>query len=576
MPNDYVELDVPTGNGVGAATSFVNRSTRTVMITGTWAGLVTVEGTADDVTWFPLPESSFKVASWKTYDQPLSGMRIRRSAIAVNATPGTPAVWVGGTAEILPSDVLPAPVGLNGPGAGVSIAGYLVQSVTVAGPFNNAGMLVYIEISMDNVCWSPILPAFSQTGSRPVLVTGQYLRQRIIGRTVAGAAPTVTFSGESADVCFAELAFPAINGAGVATDTSGCGPFKSIVCGAPGGDVPGMISVEGSNDGGNTFVRLTGFNTTGFRQVNALAQFMRVNVSGLSAAVAGLCVGVSSVEEPCETPSEGASTMAIAGVGGVAVRETTLTLNTPAGVADGDLLVAAFAITYAPSLGTSPVAPGAVAVITPAVPANWELVLADFPGGNNAMGNQGAGLEADRFAVYKRVVTAAEAAAPIAHTFTWAAGGGAVSSAGVIKAFATTVPTFAPSVYGATAVTITANGGNPMNVTAPTMTPTEADQLLVTFYVARNGLNPAPGGSTFSTPAGMANLSTPVNMRSGGLSDPIGIASFVETVSPLPTGVRVSVVTQDNVPSNPFRGMGYSILVSGCTAIPGPAPAPPG
>ncbi len=253
---------------------------------------------------------------------------------------------------------------------------------------------------------------------------------------------------------------------------------------------------------------------------------------------------------------------------------TTMSFATPAGVAAGDLLIVACAITYAPFEGNSPVAPGAVSVITPAIPANWDTILADFPGGTNALGDYGSGAEEDRVAFFSRIVTAAEAAVPMVHTFTWAAGGGAVSAAGFIVPFSTQVPTFSPSVYGATAVTITPNVGNPMDVTAPSMTPTEGNQLLLCVYVARNGI---PGGTLFAVPGGMADLDpSPVNVRTFGGADPLGLGAFIETVAALPTGVRVSSTTQEDAPPNIFQGMGYSLLISGCTQVPAPAPPPPG
>lgn len=83
---------------------------------------------------------------------------------------------------------------------------------------------------------------------------------------------------------FVNLPLPVANGPGAAVSTAALGGPKTFLC---YGSFPGAtITIEVSCDGGTTFAPLIAFQTSGDRKnVQVAADFMRVNVSGRSAAV---------------------------------------------------------------------------------------------------------------------------------------------------------------------------------------------------------------------------------------------------------------------------------------------------
>jgi hypothetical protein len=560
MANDFRDLVVPAGNGDGAAVSFVNTIARSVSVVGAFAGLLIVEGSVDGVEWVPL--ATFQNPGFATIPGPFPEMRVTRRAISVNDTAGSPVVTVGTKVVLVGAETLAAPVTLNGAGAAATVDAFQITNLSCAGPFPNTGTVIHFEISVDGTAWAPIA-SFTEPGTQEVSWCARYARQRIEGRTAASPLPTVAVCGPATAICYEELTMPVLNGNGDSINTAECGYDKTVTIASPTRDVPGRIAIQGSNDDGTTWVTVMSKNVPGAWKLGAVFQLMRVNVSGFDAAVAGLTVGVAAPEEDCDPPAVGDP---ITEVTDDFVSE--LTITTP-GALEGDLLIAAIAITFAPSLGTSPVAPGAVAVITP--PAGWTTVLADYPGGDNSMGDLGDGEEQDRFAVFARVVEDPE---PVDHTFTWPGADGDVCAVGTIIPFNAVIPGFTPTVHVApTSVTILPNGANPTTVRANGVTPLE-EEIMVSFFVARNGAEPGAGGSTFSTPGGMNDFSTPINARTTAAgTDPLGLAAFWETVSLLPTNVRESDVTQNNAPPNLFQGMGYSIMIAGCH-LPDPPPDP--
>lgn len=83
---------------------------------------------------------------------------------------------------------------------------------------------------------------------------------------------------------FENLALPALNGAGAATDVSSMGPAKTVVV---SGDFEGAaITIEVSVDNGTTFAPVATFQSGSTRkELQVAATHMRVNVSGRSALV---------------------------------------------------------------------------------------------------------------------------------------------------------------------------------------------------------------------------------------------------------------------------------------------------
>lgn len=314
MPNAFASLNVPATNGVAAGTSFANRLARTICVAGTFTGLVVIEGSADGVEWLAL--ATFEGPDFQTLPLPIPNLRVRRKGIKPSQTPGTPVVTVGSEAVITEVEMLPPPATLNGAGAAVDVSGFFIQGLAVAGAFSNPGMVVHIEISQDGTCWAPMAPACTHPNVQGAAVAAQFARQRIAGRTVAGPVPTVGLFGLEVDICHEDLPLPALNGPGTAVNTSECGLQKTVIVGAPGGDVPCRIAVQGSNDNGTTWVTVMGWNTTGMRKLEAIFQLMRVDVSGLVAAVPGLCVGVGAPTGACEPAVEGESTTDVS-IGGI-------------------------------------------------------------------------------------------------------------------------------------------------------------------------------------------------------------------------------------------------------------------
>lgn len=249
----------------------------------------------------------------------------------------------------------------------------------------------------------------------------------------------------------------------------------------------------------------------------------------------------------------------------------SLVLAVPGDAEPGKLIMVAIAITYAPELGVSGPDPGAAVVaITPAEPG-WDVVLSDL-NARNFLGDFGSGDEADRLAVFTRLASAAE---PASYTFNFT--DGPVSAAGAIKCFQTALDSYPPNVtQAAAAAIVTPNAGNPMDVEAPQLAATEAGLLLVCFFVARNGGAPAPGGTAFTVPPGMHDLSPAINLRTNVTpADPLGLAIFAEILAADgDTGTRTSTCDQNNAPPNPFTGMGYSCLLAGCILPEIPLPPP--
>ncbi len=239
---------------------------------------------------------------------------------------------------------------------------------------------------------------------------------------------------------------------------------------------------------------------------------------------------------------------------------TSLTIPTPVGTIDGDLLVAAMATTYSPTGSIATPCPGAVPVIVP--PAGWTTMLADFPGGENSMGDLGSGPECDRLAVFWKIA----ASEPPTHTFDWSAGG-SVSAAGFIKNF-TAVDPATPINVAAPSALVTLQGVNPMPVDAPSVVTTQPNCLLLCIFVARNGSEGLPGGGPFVAPGSMLSMVPALNLATFlPPTNPFGIAMFQEIIpTPGATGIRTATVPQNRVPPNPLQGMGYSFCVAGiCT-----------
>lgn len=315
MPNAYTSLPVPAGNGVAASVSFNDRTLRTFCVAGAFDGTVVIEVSDDEITWAAI--LTFDRPDFKTTTIPVLNVRVRRSNVPAGVPPGTPIVTCGSDAVATQAATPAPPATLNGAGAGENITDQTIQTIQVEGDFQNAGMVIHVEISQDLTSWVPACPTFTGPGLKLVPnLAANLVRQRVAGRTVAGTDPVVTVTGPEIPVCSEILTMPALNGPGPGVDVSECGADKTICVHAPGRDLPGRLLVEGSNDAGASWVPVVSFNTPGLRKVLAIFQQMRVTAFGFTAAVPGLSVGVGAPRAQCDTVQEGESNTDVS-IGGV-------------------------------------------------------------------------------------------------------------------------------------------------------------------------------------------------------------------------------------------------------------------
>lgn len=148
---------------------------------------------------------------------------------------------------------------------------------------------------------------------------------------------------------------------------------------------------------------------------------------------------------------------------------TTLPLNTPAGVINGDVLVV--------DIVAAAIAPTAAPTITP--PSGWTVQKSDtFASAGGAVNN--------RAEIYTRIANGE----PASNNWTIQAttAGTVAQCAAVVQGNTTTPMDLAPSI----------NTGNGTTVTALGLT-TTVDDVLLLFMAGTNG-----GGATYTAPAGMA------------------------------------------------------------------------
>jgi hypothetical protein len=177
MANQFVNLPVPVGNGVGtpvdvstfgASKSIVVGGNAIAQITieinndpgqaGSWSALKTFQNTGEIVV---------DVACW--------WMRVRVSAYNQYAG-GTPNVDVGGDDAGTLFAALVAPAG-NGAGASVDVSALgIFKTVQVGGPYRG---MTLVEVSEDGTDWSQPFAFQSQSpGYKSLVITAQFMRVR--------------------------------------------------------------------------------------------------------------------------------------------------------------------------------------------------------------------------------------------------------------------------------------------------------------------------------------------------------------------------------------------------------------
>lgn len=190
---------------------------------------------------------------------------------------------------------LPLPV-LNGPGAAVDVSAFGGPlTFECVGSF--PGATIGIEVSTNGgVTFSPLF-MFQGQNTRVVPVAAQWVRAVVAGRkTTVPFAVTIDVAGPGGTSEFAALPMPALNGAGLAVDTSGFARFVTAVCtGAFGGAVV-SLQISENNIDWDTIAQFAGTGGVFSQAVSAL--WMRAFVSGRRATVpfgADLSAGATDI-----------------------------------------------------------------------------------------------------------------------------------------------------------------------------------------------------------------------------------------------------------------------------------------
>ena len=191
MPNQFVTLPVPVGNGTGAAVdvSAMGAEKTVVVCGGAFVAAVHIEVSNDGVTWGPFID--FTACDWDNYIVSCRFMRVRVSGYKS----GAPVAAVGASdAGASASISLPVPAG-NGVGTAVdtSVLGPL-KSIVVAGSYD---AVVTIQISEDGVTFSDA-ESFPKPDRENIEAWARFMRVRQSGYVSGAATVTVTGSSMSA------------------------------------------------------------------------------------------------------------------------------------------------------------------------------------------------------------------------------------------------------------------------------------------------------------------------------------------------------------------------------------------
>jgi hypothetical protein len=148
MANLFYSLAVPAADGVGAGTSVsAAGNKKTISVTGTWVGTITVEVSIDGTNYFPL--KSYTHPDEITVDAPCANMRVRRSG----TLSGTPAVGVSAEDDGTESNTLNMPAA-DGVGTAMDVSDWgNTVGLLLTGTWTGT---VTIEISEDGTSWAQI------------------------------------------------------------------------------------------------------------------------------------------------------------------------------------------------------------------------------------------------------------------------------------------------------------------------------------------------------------------------------------------------------------------------------------
>jgi hypothetical protein len=190
MANQFVNLPVPVGNGVGTPVDMSSfGASKSIVVGGNAKAQITIEFNNDAGqagSWSAL--KTFQDTGEGVFDVACRWMRVRVSNYNQHA-PGTPNVDVGGDDAGTSFQALVAPVG-NGNGASVNVSALgIFKTVQVGGAFR--GMTI-VEVSEDGTDWGQPF-AFQTPGFKSLVITASFMRVKRVGvPQVAPGLPVVT------------------------------------------------------------------------------------------------------------------------------------------------------------------------------------------------------------------------------------------------------------------------------------------------------------------------------------------------------------------------------------------------
>lgn len=182
---------------------------------------------------------------------------------------------------------LPVPVG-NGIGASVDVSSFGAFKTIVCG--GTADCTLNIEVNDDAAQlggWQTVA-TFQSRGQLSVKVAARWMRVRVTAfNPHVGGTSQVDVGGTDGGATFASLAVPSGNGAGVQTDVSALGLFKSVQVASA---FRGSVIIEVSEDGLTEWGQVMAFQTPGIQSQIIAAKFMRVVRVGVPVISPGLPV----------------------------------------------------------------------------------------------------------------------------------------------------------------------------------------------------------------------------------------------------------------------------------------------
>ncbi len=207
-----------------------------------------------------------------------------------------------------------APVG-NGVGPAADVTDMTPgKMVILTGTWDG---VVSLEFSQEGTCWAPMIESCTRPCFRNVVTSCAFIRMRVSGNTFG--TPAALVGSPEGVICVAVLPVPAGNGEGAPVSVATCGIPKVALVGTDSGQLDAHVTIEGSNDGGASFVPVLGFNVVGQKDIPlGTFEVMRAVVGGVTDPIAGLCVaiGAPSTFGECFPPTEGNSESDVS-IGGI-------------------------------------------------------------------------------------------------------------------------------------------------------------------------------------------------------------------------------------------------------------------